>query len=162
MSQYVTCEVDGYSLCIPIAAVQEIHRIREITPVQRSPKYVSGLLNLRGHVVTMIDLGVRMGMRLRSGLGRKQNIVLKRAADLQRAGLTGPADDSEAQDEVLGLAVDAVGDVIEVDDAAIENVPANVDEGHFEFLKGVVRLEEQVYSIVNVGRVIVPECPHLA
>ncbi|MBI1317512.1 MAG: hypothetical protein GC168_01000 [Candidatus Hydrogenedens sp.] len=153
MKQFVTCEVDGCALCVPIGAIQEVHGIREITPVRRAPEYVAGLLNLRGHVITMIDLGARIGTERGTG-PREQNIVLKPLEALRRAGLVSDQVDPELQQDVIGLAVDAVGDVIEAEEDVMEATPANLSGLQAEFFGGVVRLDNCVYPIVDVSRVI--------
>lgn len=156
MSQFVTCEVDGYALCVPIAAIQEINRVRDITKMHRAPRYISGLLNLRGRVVTMIDLGVRLGMTDTPKPTRQQNIVLKRTADLQRLGFLDADSEGESQDEIIGLAVDAVGDVVDVDDGALCETPANLDPEHAAFLSGVARVNGAIHAILDIATVSRP------
>lgn len=150
MKQFVTCEVDGCLLAIPIEAVQEVHAIGQTTPVRRAPDYVAGLLNLRGHVVTLIDLGRRIGSAAEP-TQRSQNIVLKSIESLRRANIVGGELDLDSQQEVIGFAVDRVGDVIEAPAEAFEAVPANLRDLQARYLSGVVRLPDAVYTIVNIG-----------
>lgn len=156
MSQFITCEVDGYGLCIPISAVQEINRIHRITPVHRAPGYIRGLLNLRGRVVTMIDLGVRMGMAEETRK-RRENVVLKRSADLVQMNHLDALRPDESPEELQGFTVDRVGDVVDIDTQDIYPAPPNIDPGHAKFLQGVARLNDVTYGVLRISRACHPE-----
>lgn len=157
MNQYITCEVDGYGICIPISAVQEINRISRITPVQRAPGYIRGLLNLRGRVVTLIDLGVRLGMADAPHHNRRENVVLKRSTDLVRLNHLESLEEEQSAEELQGFTVDRVGEVVEIPAENITTVPPNIDAQHAEFLAGVVRLDDATFGILRIGRACQPD-----
>lgn len=157
MHQYITCEVDGYGICIPISAVQEINRISRITPVQRAPRYIRGLLNLRGRVVTLIDLGVRLGMAESPKLERRENVVLKRSTDLVRLKHLETLGEEQSAEELQGFTVDRIGEVLEIPPENIVAVPPNIDADHAAFLNGVTRIDDATFGILRIGKAIQPD-----
>ena len=107
--QLVTVVVEGQLLGLPISRVHDVFALQNLTLVPRAPTAVAGLVNLRGRVVTMLSLRVMLGF---------SEIEVKDGA--MAVGV-------EWRDEALGLVVDKVGEVLEVDSAAREKTPANLD-----------------------------------
>jgi len=120
--QFVTFRIDDYFLGIDILKVREINRVLDITPVQHARDHIRGLINLRGQTVTVFDLGVRLGLTRRKITEESHNIILK--------------------NDLVGLLVDSIGDVVEAQNHAIENPPANVGGIEGKFVEGVVKLAE--------------------
>ncbi len=123
---------------IDILSVREIIRATDITAVPRSAEHIRGLINLRGQVVTILDLAVRLGMERPSLTDQSHIVVIK---SLPSAGIP--------QDPV-GLLVDAIGDVVEADAAATETPPANVNEAEDRFLSGVVKTDAGLLVLLNL------------
>lgn len=153
MSQFVTFRLGGQLMGMDILLVREINQIMESTYVQRAPEFIIGLINLRGQIVTIFDLARRLGMPSKPS-EESHNIILKSNGELVAIRVRENRDGLESADEVVGLRVDAIGDVMEFDYQRIEPSPANI--GHFDphFLTGVVPLEEELLLILDVGAVL--------
>ena len=138
--QYATFYLGDARFGIDILMVREINRHLEITPTEKTPKYVRGLLNLRGQIVTVIDLGVRLGLGAREIGPESRCLVLKTSADIavhRRAGLL---DDDTAPD-VIGLLIDRVGDMVTVSENELDPAPANISGVEGRFLANVIKLD---------------------
>ncbi len=131
---FVTFRIDEYLLGIDILKVREINRVLDITYVQHAREYIRGLINLRGQTVTVFDLGIRLGLKIRKITEASHNIVLK--ADL------------------VGLLVDSIGDVVEAREEEIEQPPANVGGITGKFIEGVVKLEDELLILLSVEKIL--------
>lgn len=132
--QFVTFRIDDYLLGIDILKVREINRFLDITPVQHAREHIRGLINLRGQTVTVFDLGIRLGLKYREITGESHNIILK--------------------NDLVGLLVDSIGDVVEAQNHAIENPPANVGEIEGKFIEGVVTLEDELLVVLSSEKIL--------
>ena len=120
--QLVTVVVEGQLLGLPIAKVHDVFAVHNLTIVPRSPSAVAGLVNLRGRIVTMLSLRVMLGF---------EEIAVQDGA--MAVGV-------EWRDEALGLVVDRVGEVLEVDSSLRENTPANLDPRWANVCAGIHKL----------------------
>src|ERR1700753_3429550 len=111
--QYCTFTVDGLFFGVEVLQVQEVIRFQQMTPVPLAPAVVNGLINLRGQIVTAIDLRRALGLMDRPAEDLPMNVVVR------------------TDDGVVSLLVDEIGDVLNVDDASFERAP--------ETLSGVAR-----------------------
>ncbi|KPA10539.1 Chemotaxis protein cheW [Candidatus Magnetomorum sp. HK-1] len=134
MIQFVTFKIDDLLFGIDVLKVREINRVLEITEVQHSPAHIRGLVNLRGQVVTIFDMGIRLGLKQRSISEESHNIVLKR--------------------EPVGLLVDAIGDVVQTDEDSIEQPPANASGIESDFMAGVVRQNDELILILSTDKIL--------
>lgn len=124
----------GYLFGIDILSVKEINRNVEYTPVPDAPPHIVGLLNMRGQVVTLIDLAGLMGYRLNSGTGKTTCIILKNSLEEQ---------------DYIGFFIDYPGSVIDIDDNNCEPPPPNVSIMENKFVDQIVKLEEGLLLIIN-------------
>lgn len=135
----------GSDTCVaPIDAVHEILEVGALTPLPRTPAFVRGVMNLRGAVVPVIDLGARVGVGP-AVVGRRSCIVVMRAAG-----------DEEHGPLVAGLLVDAVYEVLDLPADAVEPVPALGMRIPPEFLSGVTRARGQIVGLLAPERVLAP------
>jgi purine-binding chemotaxis protein CheW len=143
------------TLAVPIDDVREILQVTRLTPLPRTPAFVRGVMNLRGSVVPVIDLGVRLGQDA-TELGRRSCIVVveTRAA----------ADASEDNDGtinnttlVMGLLVDAVYEVFDRTAPEIEGVPALGTPIAPEFLRGMTRADGKLIGVLQLSQVLAPK-----
>ncbi|MBF0495557.1 MAG: chemotaxis protein CheW [Deltaproteobacteria bacterium] len=132
--QFVTFRIDGRLMGIDILNVREINRALDITPVQHAPAYVRGLINLRGQPVTVFDMGVRLGLEARKIDDETNNIIL--------------------ENDLVGLLVDSIGEVIPVESDELQPPPANVNGITGEFIEVVVRLEEELLVVLSADRIL--------
>ena len=145
--QFVSFQMDNQVFGIDILAVREIIRNVEFTPVEHAPNAVLGLLNLRGQIITVLDLGPTLGLPASKLTPGTRCIILKTAeetSDLWEKQLI----EDELHSDAIGLIVDGISDVVVVEDGGIEAPPANANGVQADFLKGVVKLEEKLMMVL--------------
>ena len=130
--QYCTFWVDELYLGIDALTVQEVLRNPGLTPIPLAPPAIRGLINLRGQIVTAIDLGARLG---RTPTERRRNVVV-------RSG-----------EGSTSLLVDKIADVVQVPRSGHESVPTTLTGVAREHLKATCPLEDSLLLILDVARV---------
>ena len=136
MTVYVTAMIDGQVFGLPIVRVQDVFIPERLTRVPLAPPEIVGVLNLRGRIVTLIDL------RRRFGLGER-----KEGEDVMAIGV-------ESRGESYGLLIDRVGEVVELEGVAREPNPVNLDQRLAQMSSGIYRLDDQLLVVVDVDRVL--------
>lgn len=131
--QFATFQLDALWLGIDISCIREINRIGEITPVPDANACVRGVINLRGDVVTVMDL--RTILRLPPGetTPRPRLIIV------------------ESGEEQIGLLVDRVADVVTVQRAEEEPLPANLGGESSRFFSGLYRVGSELLVELDVA-----------
>lgn len=150
-----TFQVGGLLMGIDVQHVQEVLRAQATTRVPRAPAAVQGLINLRGQIVTAID------MRRRLGLPGGDGSPADRAGDFAAsAGASPPMNVViRTADGPLSLLVDEIGEVIEVYSGQYEDVPANLDARQTELLQGVYKLDADLLLLLEPERLAVLPAP---
>ncbi|MDD5673019.1 MAG: chemotaxis protein CheW, partial [Chitinivibrionales bacterium] len=135
---------------IDIRLIREINRNTEITPVDSAPDFIRGLLNLRGQIVTVIDVGIRMGLRLNpEKIDTSRVIVLKTSGELAaRRGDNDPVE--ETSRDLVALYVDKIGDMVTFEAKEIEAPPANIGQIQGKFIGGIAKLEKELLIIIKI------------
>lgn len=127
----------GKALCgMDILNVQEINKLMDMTTVPQSPDYVMGILNLRGQIVTIIDLGKKLDLGNTELNEMSRNIIVN------------------CKDEHIGLLVSRISDVVEADMDKMEPPPANIGGVQGKFFKGVFKTKERLIGILDVEKVL--------
>ena len=139
--EIATFYVDDALMGVPIGQVEEINHHLELTPVPHAPACVRGLMNLRGEVVTVIDLRVVLGLQPAAVTRRTCNVVVR------------------WRGEQIGILADRVGDVICARRATIEPTPANVIGTDGRFFHGVCKLERELLVLLDVEQVLGSQPP---
>jgi purine-binding chemotaxis protein CheW len=134
--QYATFKLGDDFFGVEVLRVQEILKRQEMTPVPLAPPYVAGLINLRGQIVTAIDLGIRLMNRQQPALPESMNMVVN------------------SPDGVVSLMVDEVGDVLDIDENLMENVPPTLKSIKNEYLHGVCKPDGQLLLILDVDKLL--------
>jgi purine-binding chemotaxis protein CheW len=148
--QFTTFYIDEMHCGIDILLVKEINRQLEIGEVAGAPDFIRGLLNLRGQIITVIDIGVRLGFAARQLTARSRCIVLKTTAEL--ALLPHSAElEEETTGEMVGLFVDRIGDMITAYDKEIQAPPANFGNIDSRYLHGVIQRTSDLLVILRIG-----------
>lgn len=129
----------GLAFGIDVRAVQEVVRDVAVTPVPLAPPEVEGLINLRGQVVTVIDLRRRLALPPRAQ-GRAATHILIGGGDAA----------------ATSLLVDEIGDVLDLDPASFAPVPPAVEGAAREVTRGVFRRERDLLLLLDVERVVMP------
>jgi len=127
---------------LPIDQVREILQVGRLTVLPRMPAAIRGVMNLRGSVVPVIDLGARLGVREATVGRRSCIIVVEQAAQADRPAL------------VAGVMVDAVFEVVDVDPAAVSAPPTLGTCVAPEMLAGVLQLHGRLLHLLDVPRVL--------
>ncbi|HEX2654224.1 MAG TPA: chemotaxis protein CheW [Xanthobacteraceae bacterium] len=136
VTEYVTAMIDGQLFGLPIARVQDVFMPDRLTRVPLARPEIAGVLNLRGRIVTAVDLRKRLGLPARDD-GRPAMAI----------GI-------ELKGESYGLLIDSVGEVMKLADNTREPNPVNLDARLARVSDGVHRLEGQLLVILDVERVL--------
>ncbi len=138
-TQLCTFHVDSLYLGISVVQVQEVLREQETTPVPLAPDSISGLMNLRGQIVTAIDLRVILGLPPRPADHHAMNVVIRTA------------------DGAVSLMVDEIGDVIETGEDTFEPPPDTLTGTARHLVLGVHKLPGALLHVLDVDRVLTLE-----
>lgn len=139
---------------LDILMVNEINRQMDITPVDQAQDFVAGLLNLRGQIVTVLDLGVRLSLGPRTITPNSCIIVLKTNAEILERG---QQVEEGTADDVVGLLVDRIGDMVTVEDGALEPPPANMGGVDGRFMSGVAKLANSLLVVLRAKAILQAE-----
>jgi purine-binding chemotaxis protein CheW len=121
---YSTFLVQDRYLGVPVERVQEVLRAQPVTPVPLAHDHISGLLNLRGQIVTALDLRARLGLPAREAGAPMANVIVT------------------TDEGALSLQVDRLGDVVAVDDDAFEPPPDTLQGETRRLIKGAYKLDD--------------------
>lgn len=133
LRELLTFELGDSPYAIPVERVREIIRLREVTPMPRVPKCITGVVALRGEVVQVVDMRMRLGLEARPPTRRSRVIVLH-------------GDD----DRVTGIAVDSVREVLRVKE---EEIDGNTAQTH-GFVVELCRRGDDFVSIVDLDHML--------
>jgi len=139
ITQWVTFFLDSEKYGIKVMQVQEVLRMTEIAPVPGAPHYVLGIINLRGNVVTVID------SRKRFGLPEKEPDEATRIVII------------EAGDNVVGILVDSVAEVVDLRTDDIETAPNVGTDESSKYIQGVSSVSEELLILVDVNKLLSDE-----
>jgi purine-binding chemotaxis protein CheW len=134
--QFCTFSVDGLFFGVEVLQVQEVIRYQEMTPVPLAPAVVNGLINLRGQIVTAIDLRRSLGLTERPAGSLPMNVVVR------------------TDDGVVSLLVDEIGDVLNVDEDSFERPPETLSGTARELITGVYKLKGRLLLILDTVRAV--------
>jgi purine-binding chemotaxis protein CheW len=134
--EFVTFTIAGQLFGIPVLQVQDVLSSYHITPVPLAPPEITGSLNLRGRVITAIDVRIRLGLPEREPGADNMSIV------------------AENEGELYSLMVDAVGEVLALSPNAFERNLPTLDPKFRSFSAGIYRLEDQLLVVLDVDRLL--------
>lgn len=130
----------GNALCgVDILQIQEINKIMQRTAVPQAPDYVTGVLNLRGKIVTIIDLGLKLGLGQTSVTADTRNIIM------------------HSSDGATGLLVKKIGDVMELKVDEREASPANMQGIQGKFFTGVYKTRHALVGELAIDEILAIE-----
>ncbi|MGO4256954.1 chemotaxis protein CheW [Marmoricola sp. RAF53] len=132
--QYCTFWVDGLFFGVAVSEVQEVLRYQQLTAVPSAPEAIQGLINLRGQIVTALDLRCRLGLPARPDDALPMNVIVR------------------SRGEVVSLLVDDIGDVIDTGGLELEPAPANVPSIVQDVVVGVLPLPEAILLVLDADR----------
>ena len=135
-SQFSTFFVADLFFGVDVLRVQEVLRFQQMTRVPQAPEVIEGLINLRGQIVTAIDMRRRLRLPPRAGDQTPMNMVVR----------TGEG--------AVSLLVDEIGDVLDVDESTYERPPENLDAAARELIQGVYKLKDRLLLILDAERTV--------
>src|SRR6201996_1703925 len=127
--QFSTFYVADLFFAVDVLNVQEVLRFQQMTPVPQAPGVIEGLINLRGQIVTAIDMRRRLDLPPRDGDKSPMNIVVR------------------TSDGAVSLLVDEIGDVLDMDAATYERPPENLDPAARQLIRGIYKLKGRLLLI---------------
>jgi purine-binding chemotaxis protein CheW len=134
--QFCTFHLGDLFVGVDVQKVQEVIRYQQMTRVPRAPAAVSGLINLRGQIVTAIDLRRRLGMPLRQPNEVPMNVVVR---------------DGE---NAVSFLVDRIGDVLEVSEELFESPPSTVPAEARELIIGAYKLPDRLLLVLDTTQAL--------
>jgi purine-binding chemotaxis protein CheW len=134
--QFCTFTVDGHYFGLDVLRVQEVIRYQEMTRAPLAHPVVRGLINLRGQIVTAIDLRRRLDLSDRPAGQLPVNVVVR------------------TDDGAVSLLVDEIGDVLEVRDEAFEQRPETLKGAVRDLIRGAYKLPGRLLLILDTDRVV--------
>ena len=127
----------GEALCgMDILKVQEINKLIEMTRVPQAPEYVLGILNLRGEIVTIVDLGKKLHLKSTEMSEKTRNIIVN------------------SNGEHIGLMVEKISDVVHAEWEKVEAPPANIGGVQGKYFEGVYETDNNLIGILNAEEVL--------
>ncbi len=136
--RYCTFSVGDMFFGVDVFRVQEVLSVQPMTRVPRSLDVIEGLINLRGHIVTAIDMRRRLRLPPRPSDRTPMNIVV------------------QTDDGPVSLLVDEIGDVLDVDPKLYEPRPDNVDRSARELIQGVYKLQGRLLLVLDTDQTVNP------
>ena len=135
--KYLTFFLDREEYGLEILKVREIIGMMDITPVPRTPKFICGVINLRGKVIPVVNLRTKFGMETIETNGETCIIVV------------------QAEDIEMGIVVDRVSEVIDIPTSAIQPPPAFGNKRiSISYLLGIGKTEETIKLLLNIDKVL--------
>jgi purine-binding chemotaxis protein CheW len=134
--ELIAFRVGRQEFCINVMIVREIRGWTAATALPRSPRYVRGVINLRGAVLPIVDLAVRLGLPSTEPTARNVIIVVQIAH------------------QQIGLLVDAVSDILTTNDNNIQPAPDVASDLVKSFVKGLLPVEGRMISLISLDHVL--------
>jgi purine-binding chemotaxis protein CheW len=141
-------------LGIDILLVREINRHVHLSPIPDAPPQLLGLMNLRGRVVTVIDLNVCLNRPPADGIGATRLLILKTREEIMPFTAKGQLPDIDVGDDIVGFIIDRMDDVVAVEDNDILPPPPNVVGIRESLIQGVIKLENRLIILLDAPAVL--------
>ena len=132
--QFCTFHLDNHYFGVDVLDVQEVIRFQAMTRVPLAPAVVDGLINLRGQIVTALDLRLRLDLPERPDDRQPMNVVVR------------------TEDGPVSFLVDEIGDVLEVSDDVFEPVPETLHGLPADLIEGVYKLEDRLLLVLDTAK----------
>lgn len=137
--QLVSFFIEDEEFAVDILYVQEINRMLQVTKVPNAPDYVNGVINLRGRVIPVINLRLRLGMPRKEPDKNTRIIVM------------------EVNEKTVGFIVDSVNEVLRIPENVTEAPPSLAMGINSEFIKSVGKLEDRLLILIDLEKILSKE-----
>ena len=135
-TQFATFSIGDLFFGIDVLNVQEVLRHQQMTRVPLAPGVIRGLINLRGQIVTAVDMRGRLGLPALRTAGASMNMVVR------------------TQEGAVSLLVDEIGDVLSVDEATFEPPPDNLSPVARNLIRGIYKLKDRLLLVLDTERAV--------
>ncbi|MEJ5285102.1 MAG: chemotaxis protein CheW [Brevinematales bacterium] len=142
-NKYLIFSIENEHYAIPITKVQEVIRYVPITSLHETSNFLKGVINLRGRIIPVVDMRLKFGLQEKEYTDRTVFIIVE---------ILGTKDLYH-----IGLAVDSVKDVVEIESEKIEKTPEVGFKFKSKYLYGIIQLGEQMVMILNLDSVLTTE-----
>jgi len=136
VTQWVTFRLEDETYGVNVMQVQEVLRMTEIAPVPGAPSYVLGIINLRGNVVTVMDTRSRFALPPHEADDATRIVII------------------EAEDQVVGIMVDSVAEVVYLKQSEIEVAPNVGNEESSRYIQGVANRDDGLLILVDLDKLL--------
>lgn len=130
--QVVVFKVNEEQFAVEAAKVQSINDMMEITKVPKSAEYIKGLINLRGTIISLLDINLLLNIE--KAEGSQENIIIL-----------------NLQDESVGVTVDQVDEVLEIEEDLVEEVETDRNKA---YIKGVINFKDRIITLIDIAKLI--------
>lgn len=130
--QVVIFKVNEEQFAVEASSVQSINDMMEITNVPKSPAYIKGLINLRGNIISLLDINLLLDIE--KGAVDQENIIIL-----------------NLKDESVGVTVDQVDEVLEIETNLIEKIETDKDKA---YIKGVINFKDRIVTLIDISKLI--------
>ncbi len=134
--EFLTINISEQKFGIPVLQIQDVLGPQVITPIPLAPRGVAGALNLRGRIVTTLNVREILNFKKNDSTNRSMSVVV------------------EHEQELYSLIIDSVGDVLALENSAYENNPPTLDPVLKDVSSGIYRLEKELLVILDVPKLL--------
>ena len=131
--ELIAFRIGDQEFCVNVMAVREIRGWTPATPLPHSPHYVLGVINLRGAVLPIMDLSLRLGMKPAEPTARHVIIV------------------AQVKSRIVGLLVEAVSDILTVTDDNIQPTPEVSSDLERQYARGILAIDKRMICLIELG-----------
>lgn len=139
--KYMTFTLKNEIYGIPIGTVKEINAMMIITEVPNTPKYIKGVINLRGKIISIMDLRLRLGMEEIDYSERTCIIVVE-------------VPNNEKGKKKIGIVVDHVAEVIEIKNSELEDFEEDLVDDLNAFINGIAKMKDKIIIILDIEKIV--------
>ncbi|WP_298840767.1 chemotaxis protein CheW [Clostridium sp.] len=130
--QVVVFKVNEEQFAVEASKVQSINDMMEITKVPKSKGYIKGLINLRGNIISLLDINLLLDIE--RGEGNQENIIIL-----------------NLKEESVGVTVDQVDEVLEIDEGLIEKIETDKNK---TYIKGIINFKDRIVTLIDIAKLI--------
>ena len=130
--QVVVFKLNDEQFAVETSKVQSINDIMEITKVPKAAKHIKGLINLRGIIISLLDINLLLDVKKSNNL--QNNIIIL-----------------EMDEELVGVTVDQVDEVLDIEDELIEKFD---DGDRKSYIKGVINFKDRIVTLIDIGKLL--------
>jgi len=152
--QIATFVLDKTLLGVDILLVKEVYRQMTISPIPDAPRRLAGLMNLRGKVVTVIDLNVCLNRPPTADIKACRLLIFKTREEIEDLRSLGDVEDVNLGDDIVGFIIDRMDDVLTVERRDVLPPPPNLTDVDEELIQGVIKKGNALVMLLDIGVVL--------